>query len=163
MITSTQQSIANRILQQATKGTTNNPGLPQLLASFLVDQSAHETNGWTSGFFVNNNNCFGYACYPGSDWQDGCSDNKADNGVTVGNYDSIEDSVCEIVDWIYRRVSDGKFPSDLTSITTSDQYAQLLKNAGYYGDTESNYSAGLKRWATNLADFFKRHYQNIPR
>jgi len=163
MSTDKQQAAASRILAKAMLGTVNNPGLPQLLASFLVDQSAHETNGWTSGFFLSNNNCFGYACYAGSDWQNGCSSNVADNGVSVGNYNSIEDSVSEIVDWIYRRVDDGKFPADLSTITTSDQYAQLLKNAGYYGDTESNYAAGLKRWANNLADFFNRHSRNIPR
>lgn len=155
MSTINQQAIAGRILIKALAGTDNNPGLPQPLAGFLVDQSAHETNGWTSNFFVNNNNCFGYSCSSSSQYQNGCSSGNADNGVQVGNYDSIEDSVSEIIDWIYRRVAQGKFPSDLSTITTSDQYAQLLKAAGYYGDSSSNYAAGLKRWAQNLADFFK--------
>ena len=155
-LTTTQTAIALRIYNQLTSGSSNNPGLPQALAELMVDQSAHETNGWTSDFFVNNNNCFGYECDNSSEWQDGCSTATADNGATVGNYDAIEDSCKELVDWIYRRVSDGKFPSDLNTITTADQYATLLKNAGYYGDTEANYLQGLKTWAGNLVDFFHK-------
>lgn len=156
-LSQSQQVVANRIYAALQNGTDTNPsGIPDPLAQFMVDQSAHETNGWTSNFFVQNNNCFGYSCVTGSQWQDGCSSSVADNGVTVGNYDTIEDSCGELVDWIYRRVASGAFPSDLTTITTSDQYAQLLKSAGYYGDTEANYAAGLKKWASDLVDFFHK-------
>lgn len=156
MSTATQQAIANRIMVAAQSGNSNNDGLPELLATFLVDQSAHETNGWTSNFFINNNNCFGYECDSSSIWQNGCSSGNADNGVQVGNYDNIENSTQEIVDWVWRRVADGKFPSDLDTITTSDYYAQLLKNAGYYGASETTYAAGLKKWAQTLSDFFRK-------
>lgn len=156
MSTSTQQAYANRIFNAAISGNDMNEGLPENIAKFMVEQSAHETNGWTSNFFVNNNNCFGYSCDGGSKWQNGCSSGLADNGVKVGNYDTIEDSTQEIVDWIYRRVKEGKFPSDLTSITTSDQYATMLKNAGYYGASKDVYANGLARWANTLSDFFRK-------
>lgn len=155
-LTQQQTEIAGRILASLMAGNDNNDGMPQPLAQLMVDQSAHETNGWTSDFFVNNNNCFGYECDSKSIWQDGCSTNNADNGATVGNYDTIENSCQELVDWIWRRVEDGKFPSDLTTITSADQYATLLKGSGYYGDTESNYLAGLQRWGSQLVTFFKR-------
>jgi len=156
MSTLTQQGYAARILAAAKSGNSVNRGLPDSLAKLLVDQSAHETNGWTSHFFTEGNACFGYSCVPNSKWQSGCSTTNADNGVRVGYYNSIEDSTQEVVDWIYRRVKDGKFPSDLTTITTPDQYATLLKNAGYYGDTKDNYLSGLNRWANNLKDFFRK-------
>lgn len=155
MSTSTQQNYASQIYAAAIAGNDVNPGLPDSLAQLLVDQSAHETNGWTSNFFLNGNACFGYSCVYGSKWQSGCSNTNADNGVRVGYYASINDSTQEVVDWIYRRVKEGEFPSDLSTITSADQYAALLKKAGYYGDTQSNYSAGLKRWANTLSDFFK--------
>lgn len=156
MSTANQQAYANRIFNTATFGNNVNPGLPDALASLLVDQSAHETDGWTSNFFLSGNAAFGYSCDKLSRWQSGCSLSNADNNVRVGYYKNIEDSTQELVDWIYRRVKDGKFPSDLNSITTIDQYAGYLKNAGYYGDTKENYTAGLKRWANNLSDFFKK-------
>ena len=156
MSTNTQQAYENMIFNAAISGNDVNQGLPERLAQLLVEQSAHETNGWTSNFFVHGNACFGYSCVPGSKWQSGCSASNADNGAKVGYYNSVEDSTQEVVDWIYRRVKDGKFPSDLTTITTSDQYASLLKNAGYYGDTEENYVTGLKKWANILSDFFSK-------
>lgn len=156
MSTANQQAWANRIFAAATSGNSNNDGLPSSLAELLVDQSAHETNGWTSNFFQNGNAAFGYSCDSNSAWQSGCSTSNADNGVKVGYYNSIEDSTQEIVDWIYRRVKEGKFPSDLSTITTADQYATLLKKAGYYGDSQSNYASGLKRWANSLSDFFRK-------
>lgn len=155
-LTPVQQSIASRIFSALVQGNDVNQGIPETLANIAVAQSAHETGGWTSNFFVNNNNAFGYSCVPGAKWQNGCSVGSADNGIKVGNYDSIEDSAQELVDWIYRRINDGEFPSDLDSITTSDQYSKLLKNAGYYGDTYQNYATDVKKWITKIGNFLKQ-------
>jgi hypothetical protein len=156
--TQAQQDAASRIYAQAIAGSANNSGLPPAMANFLVGQAANETAGFTSNFFVNNNNCFGYSCSSSSQYQDGCSSGNADNGVQVGNYDSIEDSVQELVDWWYRRASDGKggCPSDLTTITTADQYATILSNAGYYTSAESNYAANIVQWLSELGTSFRQ-------
>lgn len=159
-----QQDASNRIYTEAI-----NAGMPDTLAQILVGQSGNETGGWTSDFFVNNNNCFGYSCSSVSIWQNGCSKAVADNGVTVGNYDSIEDSVNEIVDWIARRQKDGSFPADLSTITTPDQYATLLKNAGnppgsmsYYGAPESQYTSNITLWLSRAKNFFKDAINGNP-
>lgn len=154
-LNSNQLTISAQIASSAVSGNDVNPGVPVVLASLMVDQSAQETGGWTSNFFKNNNNCFGYSCDPSSDWQNGCSTNKADNGVTVGNYDTIDDSVQELVDYWYRRAKDGRggCPSDLNQITTPQQYATILKNAGYYGDSLTNYLNGIKAWGAKIGDF----------
>lgn len=144
-VDSNQANIANRIYNTCIEN-----GMPALLSQFIVGQSGNETGGWTSKFFTENNNCFGYSCDPNSDWQNGCSTSNADNGVQVGNYDNVEDSTMEVVSWINRRVSDGKFPSDLSTIATADQYAQLLQNSGYYTSNESSYAANIKKWLTNV-------------
>jgi uncharacterized FlgJ-related protein len=156
-MTPQQTDAASRIYQQCIAGSDKNPGLPEALCKLIVGQSGNETAGWTSNFFIHNNNCFGYECSSASDYQNGCSAGNADNGVQVGNYDTIEDSTKEIIDWIYRRVADGKFPSDLGSITSADQYAQLLKNAGYYGAPESSYAANIKAWVSRIGNLFQRH------
>ena len=136
------------IFQTATAGTPVNKGLPATLANLLVAQAAHETSNFTSRFFRDYNNAFGYS-YAGSRYQSGAG-GIADNGQPIGVYPSVADSTREVVDWIYRRQREGKFPADLATITTPEQYAKLLKDAGYYGDTLSNYTAGLKRFFVNL-------------
>lgn len=143
--------IEDRIYSQAARGTAINPGLPPMLASLVVAQAAHETGNFTSNFFKNYNNAFGYSYVPGAMYQSGAG-GIADNGQPVAAYSSLENSVKEIVDWIYRRVKEGKFPADLKTITEPEQYAQLLKNAGYYGDSVTNYARGLRNFFVRVVD-----------
>lgn len=157
MSTTTQTDAASRIFAAAL-----GDGMPSALCSFIVGQSGNETNGWTSNFFVNNNNCFGYECSAVSDWQNGCSATNADNGATVGNYDSIEDSTHELTDWIKRRQAENKFPQDLSTITTPEQYATLLSNCGYYTSSSSSYGANIAKWISNLGSSFMSALQGNP-
>lgn len=143
----------DRIFYQATRGTTLNPGLPPTLASLLIAQAQHETGNFTSNIFRNYNNAFGYSFVPGARYQVGAG-SIADNGQPVAAYRNIEDSTKEVVDWIYRRVAEGVFPKDLNTIVSPEQYAALLKKAGYYQDSVANYTAGIKA-------FFKQVMQYI--
>lgn len=147
---------AGRIYAAAMAGNDKNPGVPSFLASCMVGQSGNETNNWTSKFFVQNNNCFGYSCDSGSDWQNGCSSGNADNGIRVGNYDSIEDSTNEVVDWWYRRSRDGRggCPSDLNDIKSVDQYTNILSSAGYFTSDASDYAARIKSFLAKLGGAF---------
>lgn len=138
---------ADIVYTRAITGTATNPGLPDILAQLVVAQSEHESGNYSSDVFINTGgNAFGYK-YSGSKYQRGDYNGYA-------KYDNLDDSTAEVVDYIYRRVADGSFPADLSTITTPDQYATLLQNARpgpYYGDTEANYSAGLASWfSTNV-------------
>lgn len=135
----------DRIYAVARAGTSKNAGLPDALARLMLAQSKHETGNYTSNLFRKYNNAFGYS-YSGSQYQIAAGSN-ADNGLPIAAYSSIEDSARELVDYIYRRRAAGQFPA-LDTITTPEQYAALLKKVGYYGDTETNYLQGLKRWFT---------------
>jgi len=132
------------IIYQAAKAK----GLPDLLSAFIVAQAKHETGNFSSNAFKQFNNAFGYT-YSGSKYQTG-KGLIADNGQPVAAYANVKDSTFEIADWIGRRIAEGKFPIDLNTITTPEQYAQLLKSANYYGDTVSNYSNGLRYWFNAL-------------
>lgn len=134
-------SYEQRIYNQARAGTSLNPGLPETLALLVVAQSKHESGNYTSNLFRSYNNAFGYS-YSGSRYQSAAG-TKADNGLPIAAYNNVEDSTKEIVDYIYRRRNSGQFPA-LDTITTPEQYAALLKQVGYYGDTQSNYTRGLK-------------------
>lgn len=112
-------------------------GMPPPLALLIVAQSKHESNNYKSAIFLSCYNSFGYksvrsACPGHEDYQD---------------YNSIVESTHEVTAWIKRRLNEGRFPP-LNQITTPGQYAQLLKENGYYGDTVANYLQGLERWFT---------------
>lgn len=134
---------SDRVFKTARAGTPTNPdGLPPVLAALVVAQARHESNDFRSNHFKDSNNAFGYSWIQGAKWQIGPG-GIADNNKPVAKYASLEDSVKEIVDYIYRRKKEGKFP-DLSTITTPEQYAALLKKVGYYGDTLANYSKRLR-------------------
>jgi hypothetical protein len=141
------ETIANGIYNQALDGSAVNPGLPDDLAELVVLQAAHETDGFTSNVFIQDNNAFGYK-WVGSRYQErpGLKAPSAE-GDHYGHYSNYLNSVQEIVDWLYRRKDEGKLPA-LSTIRDPATYAQLLKNTGYYGAPVSVYTAGLKRWAS---------------
>lgn len=145
------QSLMDRIYNASIAGTPTNPrGLPPALSNLVVSQARHETNNFTSNSFVKFNNGFGYK-YTGNKWQSGMGV-RSPEGDFYAAYANIENSTREIVDWIYRRMREGKFPANLGDIRTPEQYATLLKNAGYYGDDLENYIAGLKRWLKKVTE-----------
>lgn len=125
-------------------------GMPALLSSFIVFQAAHETGGFSSNVFLTCNNINGYKWVGQSTALGPCV--ASPEGDYYAKYATIEDSVHEQVLWIKRRQSEGKFPADLNSITSVDQYALLLKNSGWYGDSLANYTAGLYYWMDKLSN-----------
>lgn len=135
----------NMSIEQKILAAAKSKGMPSNMQRLILAQAKHETANFSSNAFKKNNNLFGYKAVSGAKWQIG-------NGITSseGNayaaYSSIEHSVYELCDWITRRQAQGKFPVDLTTITTPEMYATLLKNSSYYGDTVANYTKGLKHF-----------------
>jgi hypothetical protein len=132
-------------------------GMPQFLSTCLVLQAAHETatakGPFTSNVFLSCNNINGYKWIGQKTALGPCTGSP--EGDNYAKYASIEDSVNEAVQWIKRRQNEGKFPANLNAITSLDQYAQLLKQSGWYGDTVTNYTNGLYYWSQKLTDFIK--------
>lgn len=137
-------TIAQEIFNQAVTGSPYNPGVPAALANLIVSQARHETGNFTSDAFRLNNNAIGYKRYAGSNYQVGAGITSTE-GDPYGHYRRYQDSIKELVDWLYRRQREHVFPA-LTTVNSADQYAGLLKSAGYYGDAATNYAAALKRW-----------------
>jgi len=138
-------SIAERIYNQAITD-----GMPPVLATLIVSQSGHETNGWTSNVFLACNNGFGYKWVGQATAIGPCTGSP--EGDSYAKYSTIEQSTHEITLWIKRRQNENKFPANLNTINTPEQYALLLKNAGYYGDPLSVYTNGLIYWLRKISD-----------
>ena len=125
-------------------------GLPLQLSKLIACQSAFETDNWTSDNFKKNANGFGYKFVSGGKWQlqtPGIQSTESDHYAA---YSVFENSINEICDWIKRRQKEGKFPVDLTTIQTPQQYAYLLKDCGYYGSKKEDYAAGIEMYFKQL-------------
>lgn len=129
-------SLANQLTpaqsEQLIFQTLVDNNIPGELATLVTAQSGHETGGWVSPVYKNDNNAFGYGY----------------TGTSYKQYSSVEASVLDLVKYLNNRVADGSFPP-LDQITTPDQYAQLLANVGYYTDNETTYLNGIERWLNN--------------
>lgn len=122
-------------------------GVPVVLANLIVAQARHETADFTSNVFKSCNNAFGYK-YAGQPLPVRPCVNSPE-GNSYASYPDLADSVRELVAWIKRRQEENKFPANLSEITTAEKYAQLLKDAGFYGDPVTVYTSGLKKFAVN--------------
>jgi hypothetical protein len=112
--------------------TLRSAQIPDPLAKLVTAQSGHETDGWTSDVYNSLSNAFGYG-FDGSSYKD------------YNAIGGVEKSAQDLADYLNRRVNQSGWPA-LDQITTADQYAALLKSAGYYTDSLANYAAGIKRW-----------------
>jgi len=118
-------------------------GMPLQLAKLMACQSAFETLDWTSNAFHKSLNGFGYKHVEGAKLQLSKSVVHSTESDYYAAYASFEDSIYEICLWIGRRQKETKFPQDLVSIQTPEQYAHLLKSCGYYGGKEDDYANGI--------------------
>lgn len=124
------------------------------LPGFMISQSGHETDEWTSPVFKSCNNGFGYKHVGQKLSQGAC--NNAPEGGSYAKYASLADSAREMARWIKRR--EDKFKN----VDTLEEYAQALKDNGYYGDSVSNYLAGLKRHYAQVKDVVTTAIHSYP-
>lgn len=122
--------------------TARGQGMPQRLSELILAQAKHESGNFTSPVYKDCRNAFGYSAYAGQNSCPGHSFYKL--------YPNLQESVKELTGWIKRRQAEGKFPANLETITTPEQYAALLKQSNYYEDSVTNYSNGLKNWFVAL-------------
>jgi len=125
------------------------------LAKYMVAQSQHETANYTSNVFKKNNNAFGYKRYNGSAYQLG-SGLRSTEGDSYAAYGSVQDSAYEIAAWLGRR------KTAFVGVASVEQYVSAMKKAGYFGDKESNYLAGVKKYFASLGTLQKVGFGLIP-
>lgn len=121
-------------------------GYPIKTAQIITAQARLESADYSSNVFKLNNNLFGYkyvgqslafqgSQVPGSELQTGPR--------YYAKYNSVEDSIKELFNWIDRRISGGQFY--LNDLTSPVNYANAFGKSPYkfYGISPANYASGL--------------------
>lgn len=140
----------NKIFADRVISQTKANGMPLQLSKLIAAQSGYETANWTSNAFVKGNNGFGYKFVKNTALQLRIPVVKSTEKDYYAAYATFEMSITEICSWIVRRQKETKFPQDLVSIQTPEQYAHLLKNCDYYGGKENDYATGLHKYLAQL-------------
>jgi len=152
-MTENQISFANRIFNAAL-----NSGVNENVSHFITEQSAHETNGFQSSLFKRANNAFGMTVpsVRKSPFIIGKDSIQPDGNMNYAKYANIEDSTKDLIHWFtFNHIS-------LNNISNREQYANILKSKGYYGDSLTNYLNGLKTYSLRLAGLLKKSSAILP-
>ena len=125
-------------------------GIPQNAIPLIVAQSKHESANYTSNVFKANNNAFGMKqpkVRPTTSIGGGTAAPSSEGTTPYARYKDVADSAKDLVLWLqYNRV-------DLSGVTTAQQYATILKDKGYYGNTMSEYITGVTYYLGKAGDY----------
>jgi uncharacterized FlgJ-related protein len=131
-------------------------GFSPTAAKFVVAQARFESADYTSNVFKANNNTSGMKYIGQSLATRGTLAPKNERSATCqaggacrdsdhyAKFRSIQDSANDKIVRLYSITKGGVTPSQLKSAKTPEEFANLLKRRGYYGDSESVYANGLK-------------------
>lgn len=121
-------------------------GLSSAVAEMVVCQARLESGNYTSGVFYDDNNAFGmhFAGQSGATASTMHSEYDSDTGehIPFAHYTSIEAGVDDMVRWLNRRQTEGKFY--VADLTGTYDYAYALKSSGYFGISADSYAGTMQ-------------------
>lgn len=121
-------------------------GFNEVLTTFVLSQAAHETAGFTSSLYRNDNNAFGMT-FAGQSLAKQSTRSFIDSSgkkVFYANYGTINESVADFASWYSRHRN--KILSLPITINSLKDYVRFLKNNNYFEAPESEYLAGSQRY-----------------
>lgn len=133
------QTFQQKLMSMGQKG-----GLPENLLKFIIAQSKYETSvkgiPYMSRNFIVNNNAFGYKFVKGNKWQ--IQGNVSPEGDSYAKYATQEDGINDIIRHYKKRLS------SFVSVTTPQEFANVLKTQEYFGQTSDEYAKGVAHFYT---------------
>ena len=143
-------------------------GFSPQAAKLVVAQARFESADYTSNVFKNNNNTSGIK-YIGSRQKNAQQGTLSPEGDYYAKFDTVQDGINDKIVRLYNITMSGVTPQQLKDTTNPDQFADLLKQRRYYGNTAygtsqatkdiANYAAGLKAklLKINIITFIKNN------
>ena len=111
------------------------------LEQYIIAQAKHETANFTSNVYKRDNNMFGMklALRRPQNATKGLASPEPEPYKYYARFESDSESMRDFINWLRFN----RFPTNVTGV---DQYAQLMKDKGFYGDSVENYTRALRRW-----------------
>jgi hypothetical protein len=131
-------------------------GFSPKAAKLVVAQARFESADYTSNVFKNNNNTSGikYIGQPNA-----TQGSLSPEGNYYAHFNTIQDSINDKIVRLYNITMKGVTPQQLINSTDTTEFANLLKQRGYYGSSAIEYANGLKAklLKINIIEFVKRN------
>lgn len=146
-------------------------GFTPTAAKFVVAQARYESANYTSNVFNNNNNTSGMkyigqplatrgTLAPAAERSSTCRNGgNCVNSDYYAKFASVEDSANDVIGRLYNITKGGVTPQQLKNAKTPEEFAQLLKARGYYGESVKDYAAGIRSLLTRIqvVEFFEKN------
>jgi hypothetical protein len=116
-------------------------GFNSMAAKLIAAQARFESADYTSSVFKLNNNTSGIKFIGQPNAVRGT---LSPEGDYYAHFNTIQDSINDKIVRLYNITMRGVTPKQLKDTTNATEFANLLKQRGYYGGLASQYAAGLK-------------------
>ena len=162
--------MTNNEIDQAIYNTAIEQGFNPTTAKLIAAQARFESADYTSNVFKLNNNTSGIKFIGQPNAVRGSlapANERTCNGGCNGDYyakfNTIQDSINDKIVRLYNINMRGVSPEQLKNSRDSTEFANLLKQRGYYGSYASDYAAGLKSklLKINVLDFYTKNSFDI--
>jgi uncharacterized FlgJ-related protein len=139
-------------------------------AKLIAAQARFESADYTSNVFKKNNNTSGIKFIGQANAVRGTlapANERTCNGGCNSDYyakfNTVQDSINDKIVRLYNIKMRGVTPEQLKNVTDSTEFANLLKQRGYYGASASEYAAGLKSklLKINVLEFVRNNKNSI--
>jgi len=128
-------------IDQLIYNTAIEQGFNPTAAKLIAAQARFESNDYKSNVFKKNNNTSGIKFIGQPNAVRGT---LSPEGDYYAHFNTIEDSINDKIVRLYNINMRGVTPKQLKDSTDATEFANLLKQRGYYGSSASEYASGLR-------------------
>jgi hypothetical protein len=141
-------------IDQLIYNTAIEQGFNPAAAKLIAAQARFESNDYKSNVFKNNNNTSGIKFIGQANAVRGT---LSPEGDYYAHFNTIEDGINDKIVRLYNITMRGVTPKQLKDSTDATEFANLLKQRGYYGSSASEYASGLraKLLKINVLEYIK--------
>ena len=143
-------------IDQKIYNTAIEQGFNPTAAKLIVAQARFESADYTSNVFKKNNNTSGVKFIGQKNAVQGT---LSPEGNYYAKYNTVQDSLNDKIVRLYNIKMRGVTPEQLKNSTDATEFANLLKQRGYYGSSAAEYAAGLraKLLRINIVEFVQKN------
>ena len=133
--------MTNNEIDQAIYDTAIEQGFNPVAAKLIAAQARFESADYTSNVFKTDNNTSGIKYIAQANATKGL---LSPEGNYYAHFDTIQDCINDKIVRLYNIKMGGVTPEQLKDSTDATEFANLLKERGYYGSSASEYASGLR-------------------